>query len=208
MTAPAPDLDDAQADTGPISNLEACARVVAKLIVDRYINPRHIHAAAIATGIPIQLIERNLERVAHTYTRPSSTIPQPIVVDPAGEPVRAKDEAAARANPRRSPTAPAPRSAARCHLEKHISQYRYVSKGRRPGGRLSFAWQSWCKVCLASYQQERYLSAAREAALASIGLELDGDALLCVVCAKPIDNDSDTTTIELRCHTACLATPG
>lgn len=46
MSAPAPDLDDAQAEAGPISNLEACARVVAKLIVDRYINSRHIHAAA------------------------------------------------------------------------------------------------------------------------------------------------------------------
>lgn len=203
MTAPAPDLDDAQADTGPISNLEACARVVAKLIVDRYINPRHIHAAAIATGIPIQLIERNLERVAHTYTRPSSTIPQPIVVDPAGEPVRAKDEAAAR-KPQTFPDGTRAKKCGRCQLEKHISQYRYVSKGRRPGGRLSFAWQSWCKACLASYQQERYLSAAREAALASIGLELDGDALLCVVCAKPIDSDSDSTTIELRCHSACL----
>ena len=61
------------------------------------------------------------------------------------------------ASPTPSPDGTRTRRCGRCGETKPIDHYRYVNKGRKKtGGACTFAWQSWCTTCWATYQQERY----------------------------------------------------
>lgn len=215
----------------PLTNAEAVALAVAKLAIDGLIPVRQLATAARSVCVTSNAVLDAVTTVNRAGYRPrSNRLPAPIIAAPA--PPGASDEAqfhytppapepepaaepvadltgAQEAEQRKPDTFPdgtRTRRCGRCHETKPIDQYRYVNKGRKKAtGARTFAWQSWCTTCWSTYQQERYLSAAREAALASIGLELDGDQLLCVICEKPIHPSEQASDVVLHCHTTCLA---
>lgn len=192
-----------------LTNMEAAARVVAKLAVAGFIGPRQLVGACRAVCVPAHLVNTAITEISRNGYRAPSTILAPVVVipppeQPADRPIPAATEAAAR-RPAQFPDGTRTKRCARCQVAKPIAEYRYVNKGRRrPQGNRTFAFQSWCRDCWVTYQQERYISAAREAALASVGLDLAGPDIVCVICGQPITNRKTGTTIPIACHTTCL----
>lgn len=210
-------MSTAAAD-GRLTNAEAVALAVAKLAIDGLIPVRQLATAARSVCVTSNAVLDAVTTVNRAgYRPPSNRLPAPIIAAPAppepepepvAEPVAdlTGAEEAEQRKPTTFPDGTRTRRCGRCHETKPIDQYRYVNKGRKKAtGARTFAWQSWCTTCWSTYQQERYLSAAREAALASIGLELDGDQLLCVICEKPIHPSEQASDVVLHCHTTCLA---
>lgn len=210
-------IEDPPTAAPALSNMEACARVVAKLAMEGFIPQRQLPTAAHAVQIPVRMIIEAVDQIARNgYRAPAQRIHTRTIVveaqaDPSAEPAAVPAAVAAKARrPDHFPDGTKTRRCKRCREHKPIDCYRYVAKGRRrPGGPNTFAFQSWCTDCHRTYQQERYISAAREAALASVGLVLNGDAVLCVICAKPIDWDGgDVADVVLTCHASCLHEEG
>lgn len=212
-----------------LTNAEAVALAVAKLAIDGLIPVRQVASAARSVSITSNAVLTAIQHVNRNgYRPPSNRLPAPAALpptppptpppepDPEPQPEPQPDpatglsgaEEAEQRKPDTFPDGTRTRRCGRCGETKPIDQYRYVNKGRKKtGGARTFAWQSWCTTCWATYQQERYLSAAREATLASIGLQLNGNRLLCVLCGQPIQRGQAATSTRLHCHVACLEEP-